>query len=262
MWWIATAAAGTLTDGVWVEEVAPPADPDELDRLLEEAAGRAPPEATGVRLTHGGLPVRMPAPLPILELKDEGRRALPIAHPGAASGLLSNRAVYVSQCHGWIWYDSLGQFSTQRGLVWDTVEDFHNPEGANQILAQYLENAGAAVFTVKERDHHAEWAIVDDGDPGYEEVGAGFAAGLDGFALLDEYPYGVDPFDAGGTRTLPSDGGGIARWTPEIPYDDHWAVYVTWDANAAHATDAHYRIVHPGGAIDRWFDQTTHGSTW
>ena len=28
------------------------------------------------------------------------------------------------------------------------------------------------------------------------------------------------------------------------------------------ATDAHYRITHPGGTIDRWYDQTVHGSTW
>ena len=52
---------------------------------------------------------------------------------------------------GWIWYDSLGRFSTQRGNLYSTVEDFHNPEGANQYLIRYLENAGAMVYTAKER---------------------------------------------------------------------------------------------------------------
>jgi hypothetical protein len=47
-----------------------------------------------------------------------------------------------------------------------------------------------------------------------------------------------------------------------VPADGHYGVYVTWDADAGHASDAHYRITHPGGVIDRWYDQTEHGSTW
>ena len=44
--------------------------------------------------------------------------------------------------------------------------------------------------------------------------------------------------------------------------DGRYAVYVSWDSDPGNVTDAHYRITHPGGVIDRTFDQTVHGSTW
>ena len=51
--------------------------------------------------------------------------------------------MYLSQCHGWLYFESLSGFSTQRGNLYDTVEDLHNPEGADQYLTRYLENAGS-----------------------------------------------------------------------------------------------------------------------
>ncbi|MFZ5479611.1 MAG: N-acetylmuramoyl-L-alanine amidase [Myxococcota bacterium] len=203
-------------------------------------------------------PPLLAAPVP----EREARIEAPVDHPGAADGALSGRAVYLSQCHGWIWYDTLDAFSLQRGNVWDTVEDIHNPEGMNQFLTAYLENAGARVFTVKERDLNPLLAVVDDGDPGYAEAGEGFADGEPGFAWQDTWAYGENPFDLGGTRRFPANGGAVATWTPEVPADGHYAVYVSWDAAADHARDAHYRLTHPGGTIDRRFDQTVHGSTW
>jgi len=244
---------------------------DALDGLLERASGRAPLGArrlvvyardpsTG-RLVPAQSLLPEPPPVPV---KEPWAQAVSIGvdQPGANDGALSGKAVYISQCHGWIWYDSLGRFATQRGNWHDTVEDFHNPEGANQYLVRYLENMGARVFTVKERDVNPEMAIVDNGDPGYTETGSGFADGAEGFAQLSSIPYGVNPFDAGTTRTFPADGGGVASWIPTVPADGHYVVYVSWDSDPGNATDAHYRITHPGGVIDRTFDQTVHGSTW
>ncbi len=245
-------------------------DPDRYDLLLEEVASRAPSGVERVRLlatdASGAL---VPAlellpelpPVPVKE-GEEVLRSAPVDHPGAAEGALSGKAVYVSQCHGYIWYDSLGTFSTQRGNLFETVEDFHNPEGANQYLVRYLENMGARVFTAKERDTQSLMALSDNDGAGYSETGAGFVDGGAGFAQPSSIPYGVDPFDQGTTRQFPSDGGGVATWQPAVPDDGHYAVYVSWDSDAANATDAHYRLTHPGGVIDRFFDQTVHGSTW
>ncbi|MCB9532687.1 MAG: N-acetylmuramoyl-L-alanine amidase, partial [Myxococcales bacterium] len=149
-----------------------------------------------------------------------------------------------------------------RGNIHETVEDLHNPEGASQYLTAYLENAGASVFTVKERDLQTATAIADNDGSGYTEAGAGFETFGDGFASASTYAYGVDPFDAGTTRRFPADGGGTATWSPVVPADGYYAVYVSWDSDSANATDAHYRITHPGGVIDRFYDQTVHGSTW
>ena len=257
------AAAGAP---VFAVEVPAQLDPDAHDWLLETAR-----DAEGRPPTHGRGPDGVLRPLvdylpPVPPVPDKEPHAAgaapPLDHPGAADGFLSGRAVYLSQCHGFIWFNSLGGFSTQRGNLFDTVEDFHNPEGLNQYLAPYLENAGARVFTARERDWTARMAIADNDGEGYSESGGGFEPGLSGFREGGPWAYGQDPFDAGTTRRFPAGGGGVAAWVPEIAEDGWYGVYVTWDADGDHARDAHYRITHPGGVIDRVYDQTAHGSTW
>lgn len=244
--------------------------PDEIEAAMEEARGFAPDDATDVRAWTRdpyGRWVRLDDLLPdALPVPDKepwaGLRAGHDPVPGDRDGGLAGKAIYLSQCHGWIWYDSLGGFSEQRGILFDTVEDVHNPEGMDQFLATYLENAGAATFTVKERDLQTELAIVDDGEPGYAEAGAGFAAGGQGYGDAAPYDYGENPFTSGSTRKFPADGGGKATWTVDVPARGRYAVYVAWDSAAENTSDAHYRITHPGGTIDRHFDQRVHGSTW
>ncbi|MBN2798359.1 MAG: N-acetylmuramoyl-L-alanine amidase [Deltaproteobacteria bacterium] len=249
---------------------APPADPvADYDELLEQAAALAPPGVShievAVRGTDGALvPLRdlLPPITPPPAKPGEGLRSLPVDNPGAAQGSLNGKGIYLSQCHGWIWYDTLGRFSTQRGVIWDTVEDFHNPEAMNQFLTAYLENAGGSVFTVKERDLNPAEASVDDGDSGYSESGAGFTDGPTGWGDGGVLPYGENPFTSGGTRSFPSNGGGVATWVPDVPADGWYPIYVSWSSEDNAATDAHYRLVHPGGVIDRTFDQRVHGYTW
>ena len=253
------------------ESVSAPLDEQRYEALLSRAVGMAPVGTRTVRLVARGPDgARVPleellaplGPVPAKEGESGPVGVAPVDLPGDTPGFLSGKAVYVSQCHGWIYFDTLDGFSTQRGNVWDTVEDFHNPEGANQYLVRYLENAGAAVFTVKERDMTDELAIADNDGAGYAESGSGWQTGPDGFADTSPWLTAEDPFDAGTTRSVDADSGGVATWTPDVPNDGWWAVYVSWDSNAANAPDAHYRITHPGGVIHRWYDQTVHGSTW
>ncbi len=185
-----------------------------------------------------------------------------VDQPGESSGALSGKSVYLSQCHGWIYFESLGRFSTQRGNLFSTVEDFHNPEGMNQYLVQYLENMGAQVFTAKERDLNPNIDIADNDGAGYTETGSGFQTGALGFADNSPWVYGENPFDAGTTRRFPADSGSKATWIPNVPEDGYYNVYVSWDSDAGNDANAHYRITHNGGVIDRYFDQRVHGSTW
>ena len=251
------------------EPVAAPFPEQRYEALLARAVGLAPSGTRVVRLVardYDGslvpLETFLPLPGPVPQKAGEPSGVAPVDLPGDTPGFLSGKAVYVSQCHGWIYYDSLDGFSTQRGNVWDTVEDFHNPEGANQYLVRYLENAGAAVFTVKERDMTDEQAIADNDGGGYVESGSGWETGPLGFADTSPWVTAEDPFDAGTTRRVNAASGGVATWTPGVPGDGWWAVYVSWDSDSTNAPDAHYRITHPGGEIHRWYDQTIHGSTW
>ncbi len=261
----------TAVAAPYVEVVDGPLAPDALDAALEDAAGRSPADADHVavlvRLPDGRV-VPAEAALGKFEAppdKPEPPPAPPGAPadlPGASEGALGGKAVYLSQCHGWIWYDSLDGFSTQRGNLYDTVEDFHNPEGLNAFLAPWLENAGAQVFTARERHPQDRLVLVDDGDPGYTEAGDGFTNGDAGFADAGPWAWGEDPFDVGTTRTFPADAGAVATWTPTVEEAGEYPLYVSWDGAADRAPDAHYRIRWPGGVIDRTFDQRVHGATW
>ena len=199
---------------------------------------------------------------PVKDAPGSLRRAVaPALHPGPHDGALSGKAVYLSQCHGYIYFNSLSRHSTQRGILFDTVEDFHNPEALNAFLAPLLEQAGAAVFTVRERDPSPARAIADDGGPDHTETGA-WEAGQKGWATPTTLGYGQDPFDAGTTRRARNGSGAVAWWTPNVPEDGVFGVYVAWDSDPSHTSAAHYRITHPGGVIERTYDQRVHGSTW
>lgn len=259
-------ANATPYQETWPEVVGPDFSPDLYQELLEQAAGRAPAGTTHVEVLGAGVDgvfrsIENFLPTAVV-VEDRQPMNAPVDLPGQAGGGLTGRALYLSQCHGWIWYDSLNGFSTQRGNNYSTVEDFHNPEGLNQYLIPMLENAGAAVFTAKERDLNPLMDIVDQGDVGYLEEGNGFVDGDLGFAHGGPWAYGENPFDSGGTRRFPADGGGRVEWTPEVPQAGQYAIYVSWDSASDNSPRAHYRFHHPGGVIDRYFDQRVHGSTW
>lgn len=264
-WWVlfsgSSVMAGPADHRVEVDPLTPPED---YDDLLEEAAGNAPVDAESVRLVFPDgtdFEATLPEPPEVPTKAGEvAFRGLPVDHVGKTSGDLDGRAIYLSQCHGWTWIGS--RFATQRGNVWDTVEDLHNPEAANQYLTAYLENAGASVYAVKERDLNPNLAIADNDGEGYAESGTGFEDGGAGFDDVRPVPYGMNPFEEGTTRRFPADGGGVASWIPEVPVDGRYAIYVSWRQSADNARSAHYRIRHPGGVIDRTFDQTVHGNTW
>lgn len=259
-------------DGVFevrlTEPVGTSMDRDRYDDLLEWGTAHSPDDARSTRIVrplpdgsgYRDVQFDLPPLPPVPDKETVQTRSLPFDNPGEADGILSGKAVYLSQCHGWL-RTSWG-WGLQRTLGYETVEDYHNPEAMSQFLTAYLENAGARVYTVKERDLQTATAIADNDGSGYAESGSGFVDGLAGFADAPFYDYAVDPFDAGTTRTFPADGGGIATWTPAVPEDGYYAVYVSWDALPDNASDAHYRLTHPGGTIDRNFDQTVHGSTW
>jgi N-acetylmuramoyl-L-alanine amidase len=181
----------------------------------------------------------------------------PVEVQGRPTGALTGKTVYVSAGHGWEW-DGSG-WHTQRppypdastGYDGPIIEDHNNAEIVNQYLVRYLWNAGADVWTVRERDLNSFKHIVDDGAPGFEAVGA--------WGTVHDAGYGQEYLQ---TFTAPG-GGASATWTlGPVAADGSYALYVWYAHGSDRTADAAYTVYHAGGSTDFLLDQRYHGYTW
>jgi|GEM_PF-1395435 len=170
-----------------------------------------------------------------------------------ATGSLSGKTIWLSPGHGWLYYSSLGTFSTQRGNTNGMVEDFGSIENVNQYFQQYLMNAGANVWVVRERDMNNQEVIVDndDGAPTYTETGAWSTSGTPGYnGSTYRFAY------SNPTTTA------TAVYTPNIPKEGWYWISVNYLASANRVVDAQYKVTHAGGETTVSINQEVHSSTW
>ncbi|MBN1875965.1 MAG: N-acetylmuramoyl-L-alanine amidase [Anaerolineae bacterium] len=171
---------------------------------------------------------------------------------------LSGKTVYISAGHGWQWgkdySDSyLARWATQRVVYQSFIEDHNNAEAVDQYLIPYLENAGATVIPLRERDWNDQRVIVDndDGAPGYMETG--------------DWGTGGVGYQTGTYRQVGAVVGGAtaaATWVLDVPQLSEYALYAWVQPVANGVTDAHYRVQHAGGLADVWLDQKFSRATW
>lgn len=159
--------------------------------------------------------------------------------------------------NAWFW---------QRPFLYCTTEDMLTQSFVNPFLIPMLENAGAVVFTPKERDTQAEEAIVDNDSPdrygAYNETGkwetCGKGFGMPFTTLNDT----VQPFKLGSARSMKVGEKGSAVWTPDIPKTGKYAVYVSYASLPSSIDDAHYTVYHAGGETTFEVNQQMGGGTW
>jgi N-acetylmuramoyl-L-alanine amidase len=202
-------------------------------------------------------------------------RGLSGSHHGGAP--LAGKVIYVSPGHGFYWSDPsvLGRWATQRGVTYGVVEDFVNAEAVAHYLVPLLINAGATVFTMRETDRQANRVIVDaeaggtsstDGGGAYEEFGSWQDSTVPGYrAGLGPITGAANPHTRGKNRVAVTTAGSNpaeARFTPLIPADGQYAVYVTFTQDPSRARDARYLVRHAGGESQVTVNQERHGSTW
>ncbi len=182
----------------------------------------------------------------------------PIDGQPQARGGLYGKTVFVSAGHGWYYTTTLG-YLTQRGTYPRSpypagegiVEDFNNAEVVNQYLLQYLWNAGADAWTVRERDMNTSMLIVDDSSPSFTTQG-NWVTGPQGYA--GSYHM---------ASTVNSAATATATWTFMPPITSTYAVYVWYDYPVVTRTaDAHYTIDHAGATTPVTITQTRDGGTW
>ena len=168
-----------------------------------------------------------------------------------AKGALSGATVYLSPGHGWLWNGT--KWTTQRGVTHGLIEDHSNAEAALQYLVPYLQNAGARVVTMRERDMNTNMAIVEAGGRGFESDGPWESEMIAGAWRGKQWKVKASER---GTRT--------ARFTPDIPESGFYAVY-TWhrtSAEDATTTAALVTVSHAGGSTEWKLDQNLNGQTW
>ncbi len=170
-----------------------------------------------------------------------------------STGALSGKTVWLGPGHGWIYYTSLNNYATQRGNTNEVVEDFGSIESINYYLLRYLYNAGANVWSVRERDMNLDEVIVDndDGAPTYTETGTWATSGTPGY-------------NGGTYRFLNSAASesGTAIYTPNIPKAGFYWVSVQYLNSGNRPVDTRYKIQHAGGETIVSIDQEIHGLTW
>lgn len=190
------------------------------------------------------------------------------AGPQVSNGL-QGRNMVIAPSHGWTWHkDNRWQF--QRARLHTTIEDLHPISYANPFLIPMLENAGAVVWPVRERDYQTAEVIVDNDEVtvksrlelrGAWEAGA--AAGWHGGVPAALGP-ADQPFARGttlrakvGTETASS-----AVYVPFIPRDGRYAVYVSWAADAENSPSVPVLVRHLGGETTVRVNQQVAGGTW
>ena len=172
--------------------------------------------------------------------------------PAAAS--LAGKTIYLSAGHGYYWNADFSEWLTQRPVWDDLVEDFNNAEVVNQYLIPYLLNAGADVFSVRERDMNTDEITATVGTPGYTETGI-WQDGTDPITTsLLVFPWRYANTNSTATAT--------ATWTFTPTKTARYTVYAWYVDGANRAPDARYRIETAGGVVESQVDQSVHALTW
>ncbi|MFK7950760.1 MAG: N-acetylmuramoyl-L-alanine amidase [Saprospiraceae bacterium] len=168
--------------------------------------------------------------------------------PKHQKGALEGKTVWLSAGHGWRYHK--GAWRTQRSNENGIVEDHGNIEAVNYYLLKYLENAGANVWTVRERDMNTNEVIVDDLSNGYSTKGAWTKSSASGYNKNYDYIY------------TSAEESGRAIYTPTIEESGYYWVSVYYRNGNNRCKDTRYHIYHAGGESVVSINQEVHGLTW
>lgn len=176
----------------------------------------------------------------------------------------SHGKYYSTTDHQWIW---------QRPHLFCTTEDLLTQSIAVPFLYPMLEHAGAIVFTPKERDWQRNEVVVDNDFPDkngsfaelngiypWEEVAPGFS---NVHEVLTDF---CDPHREGTARIAAAQTNkrqlSTLTWTPLVPADGNYAVYVSYPVLPNAVPDAQYTVCHSGVNTTIRVNQQMGGSTW
>jgi N-acetylmuramoyl-L-alanine amidase len=188
-------------------------------------------------------------PREVVHEPQAGPRPVPVPPAGPLSGLV----VYLSAGHGVLLHrqhhdgDPIA-WGTQRSPRYGLLEDTWTARFVAEDLAPALEEAGAVVIALRERDRNPQAWVVDDSSP------EGFSTF--GFEGLRRGDLAVNGHDV----RLPA--GGSAYWRATVPVDGQYFVYTQWTAAADQDDRAIYTVIVGNDVREHVVDQREHGGHW
>lgn len=197
----------------------------------------------------------------------------PLSHPYNITQGLQGRHFAVWPSHGSYFDSNKGTWKWQRPRLYCTTEDIFTQSFVLPFLIPMLENAGACVFTPRERDWQRHEIVVDndmDSPEGkYTETNGAYAwknAGVGFCKLQDVYFDNENPFEAGTCRRAEAQPHSRQTsnivWQPRIPADGPYAVYVSYTTLPTSVSDAEYTVRHRGISTKFRVNQQMGGGTW
>ena len=200
-----------------------------------------------------------------------------ISRPNEISRGLQDRHIAIWQSHGNYFKNDKNEWGWQRPRLFCTTEDMFTQSFVLPYVIPMLENAGAIVYTPRERDTQKNEIIVDNDTPNaslYLEVGGKKTnwtnAPVRGFAQKKTiYKDGENPFIDGTCRFIPTERKKkknkdqvFAEWVPTLPATGKYAVYVSYQTLPNSVSDAKYLVFHNGGVTEFKVNQKIGGGTW
>ena len=198
-----------------------------------------------------------------------------ISKPNNISLGLSNRHIALWASHGRYYDQKKGLWKWQRPNLFCTTEDLFTQTIVVPYLIPMLENAGATVFTPRERDWQTKEIIVDN-DKGVSGEGSWYGehtekepwtdTGERGFGFRNGILRdGENPFTMGTARmirTTKKEDKAIAIWQPNFKEEGRYAVYVSYQTMQKSVDDANYIVRHKGQETHFIVNQKMGGGTW
>ena len=199
------------------------------------------------------------------------------SRPNEISRGLQDRHIALWQSHGNYYKNDKGEWGWQRPRLFCTTEDMFTQSFILPYVIPMLENAGAIVYTPRERDTQKNEIIVDNDTPNaslYLEAGSKKArwttTSVKGFAQKKAiYKDGENPFTDGTSRYIQTEkkkkqnkDQAFAEWVPTLLATGKYAVYVSYQTLPNSVSDAKYLVFHNGGVTEFKVNQKIGGGTW
>jgi len=188
---------------------------------------------------------------------------------------LFGRHVSLCQSHGRYYDRGKGGWVWQRPRLFCTTEDLFSQTFVIPYLIPMLENAGAVVYTPRDRFWINDEVVLDNdvfdersgffndislGDDWEESSSRGFAN------LKETYEGNESPFGMGTSLEVKSTRRekdiALVQWIPNIPKSGKYPVYVCYQSFKNSSEDVTYEIYHSGGVTSVSVNQKMGGGTW